>query len=148
MNTKISVLLNFITLIVLGYVIPLVVQDLKKCPENHNLVKMQKTTATTIRIDDKIILQPEKMSEVQIVCILPINIKMVTNIFLFSSSSFIKTLMDFCSYNKKFVGKSLRYIWATGAYAPSYHQHEIIKFDFQTRKSLIWKAGLNQHVRK
>ncbi len=47
---------------------------------------------------------------------------------------------------EQYAGKSLRFIYATGAYSPSYQQHKIIKFDMKTRKEIIWKGSETQHV--
>jgi all-trans-8'-apo-beta-carotenal 15,15'-oxygenase len=101
------------------YVIPTKsVTDLRNCPENSNLVTI-KTTATAMRIENKIFLQPELLSQ---------------------------TPMEFSAFNKNFIGKSLRYVWASGAFAPSPHQHKIFKFDMQTRKSISWEAAEHQFV--
>lgn len=83
----------------LRFVIPLGVATIGICPENKNLVSVN-STATALKIDDKIFLQPELVSDVK---------------------------MDFPTWNKKFSGKDLRFVWTTGALCPSVHHHKVIK---------------------
>ncbi|XP_035712421.1 beta,beta-carotene 15,15'-dioxygenase-like [Folsomia candida] len=102
------------------FVIPLIGEhDLAKYPQNKNLVRIN-STAKAVRIGDKLILEPELMSEIA---------------------------MDFATWNKKlFSGEQIRFIWTTGALCPSVHHHKVAKFDVKTRKFLTWEAEQDQHV--
>ncbi|OXA47939.1 hypothetical protein Fcan01_16862 [Folsomia candida] len=104
----------------LRYVIPLntIEDQIGKFPENKNLVKLN-STGKAVRIGDKIILEPEVISDLK---------------------------MDFPTWNERFYGKQLRFFWATGAFCASRHQNKIIKFDLHTRKYIIWDAGGHQYV--
>ncbi|XP_035708344.1 beta,beta-carotene 15,15'-dioxygenase-like [Folsomia candida] len=93
-------------------------EDVRKFPENRNLVKMN-STGKAVRIGEKVILEPEIMSEIK---------------------------MDLAVWNKKFYGENLRFIYATGALCPSVHHHKVVKFDLKTRKVITWEAELHQTV--
>jgi len=102
------------------FVIPLIATDIRKCSESvPNLITGFNTTARAYKVDNKIVLESEILSD---------------------------TRMEFSSINRKFLGNPLRFVWCSGAFAVSLHHHKIFKFDIETKDILCWQAKENQFV--